>query len=245
MTLIREPTPGDPALGTALSRALMERVAAGELGPTFRLHRTSANLAFAKQDAKAPGFTRAVEAARRLGFPPTLRLAGGRAAVFHEGTLAFAWATPQQRPAAGTRERFEAMAELIATALGGLGIDARIGAVPGEYCPGAFSVNAGGRVKLAGIGQRLIRSGAHVGGVLVATGSARINEVLLPVNEALGIQWDPTATGALEDEEAAVGLDRAETAIVAALRDRTEVVEGAIDTETRALAERYPSDHAL
>ena len=137
------------------------------------------------------------------------------------------------------------MAGLIESALGGLGIDARIGAVPGEYCPGAFSVNARGRVKLAGIGQRLIRSGAHVGGVLVATGSARINEVLLPVNEALGIEWEPGATGALEDEEAAVGLDQAEAAIVAALRERAEVVEGAIDAETRELASRYPADHAL
>jgi octanoyl-[GcvH]:protein N-octanoyltransferase len=245
VTLIREPTPGDPALGTALSRALMERVARGELTPTFRLHRTSANLAFAKQDKRSSGFGRAVEAARDLGFPPTLRLAGGRAAVFHEGTLAFAWATPHPRPTAGTRERFVAMAGLIESALARIGIDARVGEVPGEYCPGAFSVNARGAKKIAGIGQRLIKGGAHVGGVLVASGSGRINEVLLPVNEALGIGWDPSATGAVEDEIPAAGLDEAEEAIIAELRERADVLEGTIDDETRALAALYPADHAL
>ena len=92
----------------------------------------------------------------RPGFEPVVRLAGGRAAAFHEGTLAFAWATPAERPVAGTRERFERLAGIVAAALRGLGVDARVGEIPGEYCPGAWSVNARGRTKLAGIGQRLI-----------------------------------------------------------------------------------------
>ena len=44
--------------------------------------------------APRAGFEAAVEAARAAGFEPVVRLAGGRAAVFHEGTLALAWATP-------------------------------------------------------------------------------------------------------------------------------------------------------
>jgi hypothetical protein len=38
---------------------------------------------------------------------------------------------------AHTGERFERFASLIAAALGGLGVDARVGEVAGEYCPGA------------------------------------------------------------------------------------------------------------
>ena len=49
-------------------------------------------------------------------------------------------ADPQ--PPKRTYERFEEVAGLIADALRALGVDARVGEVPGEYCPGAYSVNA-------------------------------------------------------------------------------------------------------
>ena len=49
---------------------------------------------------------------------------------------------------------------------------------PGEYCPGRYSVNARGAVKLAGIGQRIVGGGSHTGVVLVVEGEERINEVL-------------------------------------------------------------------
>ena len=53
------------------------------------------------------------------------------------------------------------------TALCSLGVDARIGEVAGEYCPGKYSVNARGATKIMGVGQRLARHAAHVGGVIV------------------------------------------------------------------------------
>ena len=109
------------------------------------------------------------------------------------------------------------MAELVRAALAGLGVDARVGEVPGEYCPGAFSVNAGGRVKLAGIGQRLIKGGAHVGCVIVAGGSEELRDVLVPVYEALGIDWDPATAGSVEDEVAGVTPAEVEAAILAEL----------------------------
>ena len=85
-------------------------------------------------------------------------------------------------------------------ALARLGVDARVGEVPGEYCPGAFSVNARGRTKLAGVGQRLISGAAHLGGVVVVRDSAGVRDVLIPVYEALGLEWDPETTGSVEDE---------------------------------------------
>ena len=36
-------------------------------------------------------------------------------------------------------------------------VDARVGEVPGEYCPGSHSVNARGRVKVVGTAQRMVR----------------------------------------------------------------------------------------
>jgi len=241
--VIRHGFPQRPAFGTAVSEAILMRVAGGELPSTLRLHRPGRELAFSKQDRAAPGFESAVRAARAAGFEPVVRLAGGRAAAFHEGTLAFAWASPAQRPVAGTGERFEWLAGVITRALAGLGVDARAGEVPGEYCPGAWSVNARGEVKLAGIGQRLIRGGAHAGGVLVVTGSALLRAALGPVYEALDLDWDPRTAGSVEDEVPGIGVEDAERAILAELGRELELVEATIDSTTLDLAARLEQGH--
>jgi octanoyl-[GcvH]:protein N-octanoyltransferase len=245
LTLIQRPRSGQPHLDTAISHAVLERVAAGELGATFRLRAAEPVLAFGKQDANSPGFPRAVAAARAAGFAPVLRLAGGRAAVFHEGTLAFAHATPDERPTRGTRERFERTGEWLVAALRRLGVDARVGEVPGEYCPGAFSVNAGGRIKLAGVGQRLIAGAAHLGGVLVVRDTAAVRDVLIPVYDALGLDWDPATTGSVEDEVPGVSVEEVIEAIVAELGERYELHEGDFDGETLARAHELQETHEI
>src|SRR4051794_36180173 len=148
----------------------------------------------------SPHYEAAADAARAAGFAAVERLAGGRAAVFHAGTIAIARAYSDPHPPKRTYARFEEMADVITTALSGLGVDARPGEVPGEDCPGAYSVNARGRTKLAGIGQRMIRGGAHMGGVVVASGGAEITRVLIPVYRALELDWDPATSGSVSDE---------------------------------------------
>jgi octanoyl-[GcvH]:protein N-octanoyltransferase len=243
LRVVRQAFPENPAFGTAVSRAILNRVAAGELPPTLRLHRPPPILSFSRQDRASPGFPAAVGAARQARFEPVLRLAGGRAAVFHERTLACSWAGPDRRPAARTTERFRELAELLAAALGELGVDARVGEIPGEYCPGAWSVNARGRNKLAGIGQRLISGGAHAGGVIVVSGSKLLRDALEPVYEALGLDWDPATAGSVEDEVPGVDLERVEQAILAELGTEFALTEAEIDAETLAVAERLEQGH--
>jgi len=243
--LARQGFPARPAFGTAVSRAVLIRVAAGELPAILRLHRPGPILAFSRQDRAAPGFATAVRAAREGGFEPVLRLAGGRAAVFHEQTLACSWAVPDARPAAHTTERFREMAELLAAALAGLGIDARVGEIPHEYCPGAWSVNARGRTKLVGIGQRLIAGAAHRGAVIVGGGSERIRQVLMPVYEALDLEWDPATAGSVQDEIGAVGLDAVERAILSELGGRYRLGEQDLDSTTLELATRLEPEHRI
>jgi octanoyl-[GcvH]:protein N-octanoyltransferase len=173
--------PDDPALDAAVSRAVMHRVAQGELPETLRLARPAAVVAFAKRDALSPAYPQAVAAARAGGFGAILRLAGGRAAVFHEGTLELAHAVPDPDPKPGIHKRFEATATLIARALRALGVDSQVGEVPGEYCPGRWSVNAAGARKLAGTGQRVVAGGSHTGAVIVVDGAERVRSVLEPV----------------------------------------------------------------
>lgn len=93
-------------------------------------------------------------------------------------------------------DRYRLVSGVVRDALASLGVDARVGEVAGEYCPGAWSVNAGGRRKLMGVGQRLIPGAAHTGGVIVVDDAGEIRRVLRAVYAELDIKWNPEATGA-------------------------------------------------
>ncbi|MGH2993760.1 MAG: lipoate--protein ligase family protein [Solirubrobacterales bacterium] len=244
LALVRESFPDSPAYGAAVSRAILLRVAGGELPPTMRLHRPGRILAFGRQDAASDRFGDAVRAARGAGFEPIVRLAGGRAAVYHSGTIALSQALHDRRPAAHTHARFERLAESCAAALRRLGVDARVGEVPGEYCPGAWSVNARGRSKLVGIGQRIISGGAHLGVVIVVRDSAAVRAALIPVYEALGLEWDPATAGSVADELGDADLASVEAAILAELERAGQApVEASLDAETLRLAARLEVEH--
>jgi lipoate-protein ligase A len=243
ITLVEQAFPGRAAFDTAVSRALLLRVAEGRAPETFRLYRPDDVLAFSVLDRTRPGFAAAARAASAAGFEPVLRLAGGRAAAFHGGTLAFAWSRPVADLRGGIEARFAEMAEILVAALRALGVDARVGDVPGEYCPGSWSVNAGGRTKLAGIGQRVVRGAAHVGGVLVVRGSARVREALAPVYAALGFAFDPATAGSVEDELGSATLDGVAGALHAELARRYSLLSGEPDAGALALAEALAPEH--
>jgi octanoyl-[GcvH]:protein N-octanoyltransferase len=243
LSVLHDSFEDDPALDAGVSRALMLRVAAGELPETLRIARPGTTVAFAKRDAVAEGYEEAVRAARAQGFDATLRLAGGRAAVFHDGTMEIGHALPDEEPRAGIHTRFEQTAARLARALVALGVDARVGEVPGEYCPGRYSVNARGVVKLAGIGQRVVGGGSHAGVVLVVSGEQRINHVLRPVYEALGLSWDPRVTGSVAAERPEVSWRAVREALLAQYARDYELVESGLDDDTLALARELAPEH--
>jgi octanoyl-[GcvH]:protein N-octanoyltransferase len=226
--LVRDSFPDPPALDTGVSRATLELVSEGSLPETLRLHRPAAIVAFGPRDLVEPGALAAVAAARARGFAAVERLAGGRAAVFHEGTVAFSWAMPDPSPREGIRARFELLAAIVVEALRSLGVDARVGEVPGEYCPGAHSVNARGARKLMGVGQRVMGRAAHVGGVVVVSGADRVRDVLEPVYAALGLEWDPATAGSVQDEVPGTGWETVAEAIIDRFADRFDLDEGSL-----------------
>ena len=218
--LFREGFPAPAGLDTAVSSVLLRRVSDGALPEALRLHRPGRPVAFGPNDRHEPGYPAAVGVARAAGFGAVERLAGGRAAAFHEGTIAFSWVVPDPAPRLRIRGRFDELSGIMVEAFQGLGVSARVGAVPGEYCPGDHSVNARGRTKLMGVGQRLVQHAAHVGGVVVVEGSARTRDVLTPVYEALGLTWDPSTSGAIADEVPGVTWEDAAAAIERAFAER-------------------------
>jgi len=243
LQLIERSFPGQPLLDAAISRALLQDVAAGRAPETLRLYRPDPVLAFSVLDRTRPGFARAVASARAGGFAPVLRLAGGRAAVFHRGTLAFAWSRPVAHLRQGVRERFDEMAGILVAAFRALGVDARIGAVAGEYCPGDHSVNARGRTKLAGVGQRVVRGAAHVGGVVVVRDSQGVRDALVPVYRELGLAFDPATAGSLADEVGELDLELAAEAIRREVGRRHRLAPADLDTDILARARELEATH--
>jgi octanoyl-[GcvH]:protein N-octanoyltransferase len=163
--------------------------------------------------------------------------------VFHEGTLAIAHARPDPDPQAHIYPRFEEWSGLMASALQRLGVDAGVGEVPGEYCPGGYSVHAGGRIKLAGIGQKLVKNAGHLGGVLVVTDGARVRDVLVPVYAALELDFDPATAGGVEDALPGVTLDQVEAALLDGLSQRYEIEDAELDERTIELAHELRDEH--
>ncbi len=223
----------DAPLEAAVSHALLDRVGAGELPETFRIAPTPAMVSFGRLDTHAAGFPDAVRAASAHGFAPVHRLAGGRAAAFHPQTLVFAWVAADPEPRAGTHARFARLAGLVADALG-----VRVGALAGEYCPGDYSLQAGG-VKVGGLSQRVTRSASSTEGMVVLDGGERIRDVLVAVNAALGVAWEPATAGDLGGP----ALEDARAALVARLGREWELQDAELDPETLALARGYAARH--
>ncbi len=230
-------------MDVAVSHAVLSAVAGGELGPMVRLHVPGPVVAFGRSDRITRGYQAAVRAARAHGFAAVERLAGGRAAVFHESTIAFSLAVPDPEPRAGITARFEMISGLMVEAFESLGVDARIGELPGEYCPGKWSVNVGGKVKVMGVGQRLVRGAAHVGGVVIVDEGDRIKDVLIPVYRALGLDWDPRTAGSLADRSPGLNNSLVARAIELSFARRFDLVEGHISEDVVTVAMDLIEDH--
>jgi octanoyl-[GcvH]:protein N-octanoyltransferase len=226
----------DPALELAMATGLLASVASGRRGPLLRCYRPPPTVAFGRRDSLLPGFPQAAAAARRYGFTPVIRVAGGRAAAYDEGCLVLDEVRPGGHAMADIGRRFASEAAREAKALRSLGIDARVGEVRGEYCPGEFSVNARGTTKLAGSAQKIIRGGWLLSTVIVAAPVQDLTPVLDAVYTALGLDWDPATAGSVAEEAPGVGVGDVRRVLLAAYAQRDSLVPGALDDEDRAAA---------
>lgn len=214
--LITESHPNLPTLDTSISRVILDKVSQESMPETLRLYTPPEVVAFGPLDTISRGYRASIIEAQNKGFGAIRRLAGGRAAVFHRGTIAFSWTIPDAEPRSNIESRFNDASVILLNAFRRLGIEARIGEVPGEYCPGRFSINAKGKKKIMGVGQRIVSKAAHLGGVIVLADSNRIREVLTPVYAALELNWDPNTVGSIEDELGSTTYDEAHSVITEA-----------------------------
>lgn len=233
----------DQALEIALALAMVRRVSGGASGPVIRVYRPRAPVvAFGRRDALRPGFAEAVKAAREAGFTPVVRPQGGRAVAYTSRSLIVDHVSPHPGLAAGMDERFTTYGELWAAVLRRHGVDARVGAVPGEYCPGAYSVNARGRAKLVGTAQRVVRRAWLFSAVAIFDDTDILRPLLRVLYRILDLPFDASSVGSVRAEAPDLSLDRLEAAIIAAYGDRFDLTPATVDGDLLAAARDLADD---
>jgi octanoyl-[GcvH]:protein N-octanoyltransferase len=222
LTVFRQAESLGAAADLDFALELLRKVKTGDAGPLLRLYRPAPTVAFGQRDTHLPGFAAAARACSELGFEPLVRKAGGRAAAYHEGTLVIDHLEPSTDAIAGAKGRFSFFGGLLAEALRSAGVDAAVGEIPGEYCPGEFSVHGqdpehpARRIKLIGTAQRVVAGGWLFSSVIIVENSAPIRAVLEASYAALGLDWDPATAGAVNDLVPHLDVDAIESAVLGA-----------------------------
>ena len=217
--VVRQRERADAASDLERSVDLLRAVADGSIAQqrVVRVYAPEPTVAMSRRESRLPGFEIARRASLERGFTPAIRPTGGRAVAYDESCMVFDVITREDRGAVGQALFFREVGDALAVALRGLGVDARVGDVPGEYCPGEFSINARGAVKLIGTSQRAVAGARLLSGMLPLAGVERFTDVLVRVNAALELEWDPATFGTLAGEVAGIPRSTAEEALVAAL----------------------------
>jgi lipoate-protein ligase A len=217
--VIRQEERVDAEVDLERSVELLRAVAMGVIAHdrVVRLYAPAPTVAMSRRESRLPGFATARRASIAHGFAPVIRPTGGRAVAYDETCIVFDVIHREEDGAIDQTQFFKEIGDALAAAMRGLGVDARVGDVPGEYCPGEFSINARGAVKLIGTSQRAVRGARLLSGMLPLAGVERFTEVLVAVNEALGLDWDPATFGSLGAETTRIPRATAEDALIAAL----------------------------
>lgn len=188
----------DRHAGESASEAL-KALAVSDGWGWLRLRRPDPTAAFGRLDTLRPGYSRAAAVAEAHGFLPVVRAVGGRLAAYHDGALVLDIAARHPQPRRQITERFRQIGSAVVEALTGLGLDARVGPVSGEYCAGEYSVNVAGRVKVAGTAQRLTSRALLFSAVLLVENPEPVRGVLSEAYPLLGLDWDPRTLGCVAD----------------------------------------------
>src|SRR5699024_12667327 len=111
---------------------------------------------------------------------------------YHPGSLVIDHIEPSDSFITNTTARFTGFGLDYVEVLRGIGIDARLGEIPGEYCPGEHSVNVAGRLKAIGTAQRVVSGAWLVSSSVVVEDPDPIRAVPTHAAAALGTECDPS-----------------------------------------------------
>ena len=119
--------------------------------------------------------------------------------MFDENALGITIIAPHAAPHQHMMMRYGILSAAIATGLHTLDIDARVGELPNEYCPGKFSINAEGRIKLVGVAQRMNQHCVQMGAIISVIRSVEACAGIAEAYRGMGLNFDPDTYGAITD----------------------------------------------
>jgi len=181
----------------AISRDLLEQVAAGTLDSALRIWAPKPALAMSRLDELRPGAAAARSAAEAAGIDVVRRLSGGHAVVVGPGS--FCVGIAERAPTfEGTQQRYERLTAALVSAFAAVGVRAERGELDGEWCPGTWSIRSGG-VKLAGLAQRAIKGAAWADAVVDLAPNEGSRGLLGKVYAALELPLDATTLGSVSE----------------------------------------------
>ena len=239
---IRSLTPigADAGFDHAISRALLARVASGELAGAVRIWAPVTTLALSRLDLLRLGAAQARAIAEQAGVQAIRRTSGGHAVLLSPGSLCVGFAEPAAS-FQGTQARYERLGDVIAGALGELGVTSRQGTLDGEWCPGAWSVLAG-PTKLAGLAQRAVKGAAWVEAVVELAPQPLARATLGRVYKALDLELDDSTFGSVA-EAAGRDVEPAELADRLTTQLGGPEMASAPTESTLEVAERWRSEY--
>ncbi len=183
----------------------------------LRFRRPRPTAAFSPQDTTHPDYEQIKQRAQARGFEPIERGTGGRLTIFDENALGITIIAPHAAPHEDMIKRYEILSNAIALGLHNLGIDARVGELPNEYCPGKYSVNAEGRIKLVGVAQRMNQRCLQMGAIVSVHRSEEACAGIAEAYRGMGLNFEPKTYGAIADLQPSLTYAEVRSAMLASV----------------------------
>jgi lipoate-protein ligase A len=210
------PVPRTATQDTALVRDRLAALSGSDVA-LLDIAAAAPTAAFSRRDTLLAGYEPARTAVTAHGFAPMIRPVGGHLAVYGPGCLVVHLWAPHPEPRTQIKQRFALFGGAVARSFQDLGVDARVGPVPGEYCEGEFSVNDSGRAKLVGTGQRIVRSGYLFSAVVMVHVPPGAREALIDAYREMGLDLRPDSVGCLADSVPDVSVGDVQQRLAAAI----------------------------
>jgi octanoyl-[GcvH]:protein N-octanoyltransferase len=207
----------EPVAYSDYVRSALTTLKLGDAG-VLRIRRPRPTAAFSPQDTAHANYERTKDVVSARGFVPVERGTGGRLTVFDEGALGITLIAPHADTHAHMMARYEMFSGAIANGLNQLGIDAHIGELPNEYCPGKFSINHGKRVKLVGVAQRMNKRAYQMGAVISVRRSDAACATIADAYGVMSLPFDAQTYGGITDFVPGVSIDKVAATMLSAVR---------------------------
>lgn len=225
MQIIRDTNPpGSHLFPFAESVDFLRAVGRGDQPSTLRMYQPAPNVAFGRRDELNPRFSTAQQACKDYGFVPQVRPVGGHAAAYHSGCLIIDHFQADADAVSGNMKRFTEFGQMFTDSLRTLDVQAQMGEIEGEYCPGEHSVHIllpnGTPTKIIGTAQRVVSGAWWFSTGIVVTNSEPLRDVTTAVYRNLGLPLKPSTVGALTDANPLIAIEDVEDAVLESLNQR-------------------------